>query len=108
MKNKAPLSLIEEMIMTLVLALAAAICLMVFAFSDNVSNESKERDEAVFKVQNAAECLISGNGDLIEQDVNIEYEDTGSPYLIRARISAPYGKDGKEFSVTASWQEEKP
>ena len=63
MKNKAPLALIEQLVMILVFALAAAICLRGFALSDRLSKESEMRDEAVILAQNAAECYKSCRGD---------------------------------------------
>ena len=37
MKNKAPLSLMEQLIMLLVFALSVALCLQIFVFSAQIS-----------------------------------------------------------------------
>lgn len=64
MKSKAPLALMEQMIMVLVFALAAALCLRAFALSDRLSRESEAQDRAVLLAQNAAEVCKAGGGDL--------------------------------------------
>lgn len=60
MKSKAPLMLIEQMIMLLVFALAAALCLQAFVKSQDISNRSEARDRAVIESQNIAETLKAG------------------------------------------------
>ena len=64
MKSKAPLALMEQLVMVLVFALAAALCLQVFVLSDQMSRRGAVRDQAVVRVQNAAEMLKSCGGDL--------------------------------------------
>ena len=63
MKSKAPLSLMEQLIMLLVFALAAALCLQVFVLSGKVSRSSETKSHAVTAVQNAAEVTKSCRGD---------------------------------------------
>ena len=55
--SKAPLVLMEQMIMLLVFALAAALCLQAFVKSDAASHRSEARDRAVTAAQTAAETL---------------------------------------------------
>lgn len=62
MKSKAPLALMEQLIMLLVFALTAALCLQAFVKSDHVSRLSKERDQAVIAAQSAAETIRSIGG----------------------------------------------
>ena len=57
MKHKPPLILMEQMVMLLVFALAAALCLQAFVKSDGLSKDSEVRDQAVTLCQNAAETL---------------------------------------------------
>lgn len=64
MKNKAPLALMEQLIMLVVFALAAAVCLRVFVLSDRMSEQCSDRDYSVVAVQNAAETLKLCSGDL--------------------------------------------
>ena len=63
MKSRAPLVLMDQLVMILVFALAAALCIRAFALSDRMSRESETRDMAVSAAQNAAETLKSFRGD---------------------------------------------
>lgn len=64
MKNKAPLSLIEQVIMLLVLAVAAVLCLQVFLWADRQADRNSLTDSALQQVQNTAEVLKASGGDL--------------------------------------------
>ena len=57
MKSKAPMALIEQLIMIMVFALAAAICLRGFVMADQISQHSRDLDNAVLLAQNTAETL---------------------------------------------------
>lgn len=63
MKSKAPLLLMEQMVMLLVFALAAALCLQAFVKSDSLSRRSENRDRALVLCQNVAET-IQHDGDI--------------------------------------------
>ena len=65
MKSKAPLVMMEQMVMLLVFALAAALCLQAFVQSDAQSKRSEARDQAVIQAQTAAETLRSCGGDFV-------------------------------------------
>ena len=64
MKSKAPLLLMEQMVMLLVFALAAALCLQAFVQSDRMSRESEER--AITVAQTAAETVRHCKGRMPE------------------------------------------
>lgn len=64
MKNKAPLALMEQVLMTLVFALAAALCIQVFVFSGQTSRRNEARDRAVLMAQNAVETLKACGGSM--------------------------------------------
>lgn len=64
MRSKAPLSVIEQVIMLLVFALAAAVCLRGFAWADSTSQRSRNCDLAMVQAQNAAAILQNNGGDL--------------------------------------------
>ena len=66
MKNKAPLALMEQLVMLLVFALAAALCLQIFVFSRQLSDYCGMRSHGITVAQNAAELLKSTGGDLEE------------------------------------------
>lgn len=63
MRSRAPLALMEQMVMLLVFALAAALCLQAFVKSDSISRQSEARDRAAMLVQSAAEAIQSCGGD---------------------------------------------
>lgn len=65
MKNsKAPLVMMEQMVMLLVFALAAALCLQAFVRSDALSHRSEARDRAITLAQSAAETIRHSGGDM--------------------------------------------
>lgn len=55
MKSKAPLVMMEQMVMILVFALAAALCMQAFVLSDSLSARDESRDTAVLLCENIAE-----------------------------------------------------
>lgn len=57
MKSKAPLALMEQLVMVLAFALAAALCVQAFFASDRMSRQGEARDRAVLLAQNTAEYL---------------------------------------------------
>ena len=63
MRSKAPLALMEQMIMLLVFALAAALCVQAFVKSDAISTGSEARDQAALAAQSAAETIKYIGGD---------------------------------------------
>ncbi len=63
MKQKTSLVLMEQMVMLLVFALAAAVCLQAFVTADRLSRQSEARDQAIVLVQSAAEVIRHYGGD---------------------------------------------
>lgn len=63
MKNRAILSLMEQTVMILVFALAAALCLRGFVLADTQSRDYADRDRALLHLQNAADTLKACGGD---------------------------------------------
>ena len=135
MRSKAPLALIEQLIMVLVFALAAVLCLQGFVLSDQASRHNEARDQAVLEAQNAAEALKAGSeayfeerhagpngntGYTIAYDSNWQIVEPGSgdevyvlvtasekanEYLRRGTIVV-YGADGEDlFRLPVAWQE---
>ena len=66
MKSKAPLAMMEQIVMLLVFALAAALCLQAFVKSDQMSKRSEARDQAAVLCQNAAEVIRHSGGNFNE------------------------------------------
>lgn len=63
MKRNASLALTEQVIMLLILIVAAALCLRAFAWSDQQSLHYTDRDRAMVELQSAAEILKTHSGD---------------------------------------------
>lgn len=125
MKNKAPLPLMEQLIMILVFALTAALCLQGFSLASRMSYRQKARQDAVILAQNAAECLKSNHGDYEstaaqlngqwdEQCLTVTSQDdlhlqilpikTESPLLGSAQIQVLSPQE-LLFELTVAWQE---
>lgn len=90
-RAKAPLILMEQLAMLLIFALSAAVCLRVFAWSQQLSQLTRDRDDAALLCQNTAETLRTQNGDVVETLTEISgvqpgYRD-GFGHFIR------YGED---------------
>ena len=63
MKAKAPLAMMEQIIMVLVFALAAAICLRAFVWAGDLSRQTDAESQALLRAESAAEVLKSCHGD---------------------------------------------
>nr|WP_325300567.1 hypothetical protein [uncultured Oscillibacter sp.] len=57
MRSKAPLAMMEQMLMLLVFALAAVLCLQAFTKSEALSSRSGNRDRAAELVQSTLETV---------------------------------------------------
>ena len=62
MKDKTPLLLMEQLIMILVFALTAAVCLRGFAYAAEVSRDLQQKEQAVWLAQSTAETLKAERG----------------------------------------------
>lgn len=127
MKSKTPLALMEQLVMVLVFALAAALCLRCFVLSDQLSRRNALRDEAVIAAQTAAETLKSCGGDYeyaadllngvwadgtLAVHTNEAFRlavipvDSGDPLLGTAQIEVFSNRDDDLlFHLTVAWQE---
>ena len=133
MRNKTPLALMEQLVMVLVFALAAAVCVQVFVLSDGLSRTSAARARALVEAQNAAEILKSLGGDYqaaaaacggvwngqilgwsLETGeasgeetyhVLVTPADSGSALLGRAEVSVYAGEGTLLAALPVAWQE---
>ena len=125
MKSKSPLVMLEQLIMILVFALAAALCLQAFALADGQSKKSSAQDIAMLEVQRAAEIIkhCSGNmaeaADILECEAGentLEYEAEGfsihaehlssaAEYLGTARVWAEDENGQSIFEIELGWQQ---
>ena len=124
MRSKAPLVLMEQLIMVLVFAIAAALCLRVFAGSGNLSKQYEMTDRAVLEAQAVAESLKHSKTEPFDGQLTVSYDENWLPtsdaaayylhitcsrpnsYLVQANISVCTA-DGKElFALPVAWQTE--
>ena len=138
MKRNASLALIEQVIMLLILIVAAALCLRAFVWSEKQSLYYTERDRAITELQSTAEVLKACDGDfsaaaasyggkatqtqwVLDFDKNWNITETSGTYQICATAivceddylgSATLTvrpADGDAFTaLTVSWQEVAP
>lgn len=77
-KSKAPLVLMEQLIMVLVFALAAAVCIQAYALTGTLSRKLVRKDHAMMVGQSMAEIVKACRGDknkiLAETDGFLEGE----------------------------------
>lgn len=123
MRNKAPLALLEQILMLLIFALAAVICLRVFLWSDDASRQSATRDDALVHAQTLAETVKAHGGDFAAaaaafggtvedgtlvitcEDYTLRAEkESPAPYLGRAEIVVE-AEDEVLFTLPIAWQE---
>lgn len=112
MKSKSSLFLMEQLIMILVFALSAALCVGVFARANAISEEIARRDEALIIAQNAAEILKNtGDPEFAKAQVDtgafvleISEESSGIFGLCRAKITVFY-ENSEAVTMNVGWQE---
>lgn len=126
MKGKTSLVLLEQVVMILVFALAAALCLQAFALSDRISAESELRGRAMLQVQNTAEIVKDCAGDrqcaaeklqgawdgesLVcashDLTIRVVWQETDTEYLGAAEITAERMDGAVLAQVLTAWQED--
>ena len=106
MRSKASLFLMEQLIMVLIFALAAALCLQVFVRSEEISVETARREEAVFLAQNAAELLKAGKDMPKAEPYEVEIREipSGITGLGQAEIAVFYEGEAL-YTLTVGYQE---
>ena len=125
MRNKSPLALMEQVLMVLIFALAAALCLQGFVLANRISERMETQNCAVTLAQNAAEMLKYYSGDpektaqqlettrdgdmLLKENLQLKIVpvDSAVPLLGAAKITV-LQKEEILFEITVAWQEEDP
>ena len=135
MKSRAPLALMEQTVMVLVFALAAALCLRAFVLADGISRRVEATDRAVLWAESAADTLKARNGDLAQAAAELggnldgqlwtisldeNWQETageptytlpaqpiqsGQPLLGRTQIDVAEKNGESLFSLEVCWQE---
>ncbi len=108
MKNRTSLTLLEMLIMIMVLALAAALCLRAFVYSGKLSKEDRMKAEALAFAQNTAELLKYYEGDAAKafSEMGCTYKE-GTPVMLNedwkdcehAEYNGAYGVAGLKYLV---------
>ena len=101
MKSKAPLVMMEQIVMVLVFALAAALCLQTFVLSGKISKMTEVKNRAVLEAQNAAESMKKGDvagATLFTEEWNITEDEDSAEYSMTVAY--------KEVSGSFVWQAE--
>ncbi len=121
MRSKTPLVLMEQLAMVLVFAMAAAICLQMFAFSGRLSKKNEAVAEAALIAQNVAEELKYTCGeDLFTWDsaggiyfmeegrfcIMAQEEESDISGLCKVRLKV-LADDEVLFEIPVAWQEVK-
>ena len=112
MRNKTSLVLMEQLVMVLVFALVAALCLRAFVQARNISEGIYHQDEAVVIAQNAAQALKATADpekavSLVESapyTLQITEKISGIPGLGMAEILV-FHEGEAIISLTTGWQE---
>ena len=137
MKSRAPLALMEQTVMVLVFALAAALCLRAFVLADGISRRVEATDRAVLWAESAADTLKARKGDLAQAAAELggnldgqrwtisldenwqetageptytltaQHIESDQPLLGRAQIDIAEKNGESLFSLEVCWQEEK-
>ena len=101
MKSKAPLVMMEQLVMVLVFALASALCLQTFVLSGKISQMTEVKNRAMVEAQNVAETLK--NGETAETKFYTgEWQLTRDEVLAEYRMTVSY-KEPAELPV---WEAE--
>lgn len=117
----------EQIIMILVFALAAAACLQAFVYASRLSEESGQRDLAIVRVQELAEYSKHVHGDrerirshfsgeISGQDVIVSYPEDGMQMRLSVTLQDAQMEEASVcmkdtdgtviYEVTAAWQKE--
>ena len=127
MKNRTSLLLMEQLIMVLVFAVAAAVCLRLFGAAWQINRQTALRSEAAVMAQNGAEVIKGCAGDLeqagavLNGRVNGDVLTVSGDELVMQVSPLPESAPGlgqaelrvlleqeELFYLTVSWQEVSP
>lgn len=124
-RSKAPLALMEQIIMILVFALTAAVCLQAFVYSNNLSEDGDRENLAAAHAQEVVEyCKMSAgdlaqvqsrlSGEQTENGLEVYYEEDRmtvlleiaeqNEWLAKARVSVQDDAHQEIFAMDTAWQ----
>lgn len=99
MKDRTPLQLMEQVAMTAVFALCAAMCLQAFAAAYNISKRSQLREAACSLADAVCAASESGTG--------IAPEGTDAEVFVDAG-GRPCDRDGACYKIVIRWNDVSP
>ena len=82
MKNRTSLLLMEQLVMVLVFAIAAAVCLRLFGAAWQINRQTELRSEAAVLAQNGAEAVKGCQGDLEKAGMILDGETNGDVHTV--------------------------
>lgn len=97
MRSKAPLVMMEQVIMVLVFALTAALCLQMFVLSEKISKTTEAGDHAVEEAQNAAETIKAVGLTVYIQEQQAEQTEEGYRISFDAAWNATSGSEAAAY-----------
>lgn len=124
-RSKAPLALMEQIIMILVFALTAAICLQAFVYSNLLSVKGDQENLAASHAQEVTECckMMFGDLDRVQSQLSgersgdslkVSYEEDHmtvvlkitekTDWLARANVRVLDEKGKEIYSLDTAWQ----
>ena len=95
MKNRATLTMMEQIIMILVISVSTAVCLRLFAGAENISEKTQVYDGAVLNSGNVAEILKNTCGDFSKSAEILGGQNSGDT------LTANFDVDGETILITA-------
>lgn len=124
-RSKAPLALMEQIIMILVFALTAAVCLQAFVYSNQLSVKGDQENLAASHAQEVVEHCKTMSGDLDQVQSQLSGERAGdsltvayekdhmtvvlkitekTDWLAKAKVRVLDEKGQEIYSVDTAWQ----
>ncbi|MCH5266497.1 MAG: hypothetical protein J1F02_11395 [Lachnospiraceae bacterium] len=110
-RSKAPLALMEQIIMILVFALASAVCLQAFVYSNRLSEDGQLREVSASRAQTVIEHCKAYNGDLEQVCAKFsgERKENGLEVSfpednLRVSLEITESTDYMEKAVVSVWQ----
>ena len=102
-RSKAPLSLMEQLIMVFVFAFAAAICLQAFVYSDRLSKDGTQKETASVRATEVIETVKSYHGDMQKAagklGASYTASDKDSPAGETGTLTKEYPDDGMKVTL---------
>jgi len=105
MKSKAPLVMMEQIVMVLVFALAAALCLQTYVLSGVISKRTEAKNRAVVEAQNVAETMKNGGFNEYLDCYDPEQRGTVWCTLLSADWQITKEESLAEYVITVSYEE---